>query len=78
MVTLRPHQKKALNAMLASDKGQVIIPTGGGKTMCMIYDSVENQKYIDNILPSITYLRYHKMLFLLFMPSSGPGQVKAR
>lgn len=46
--TLRPHQRKALNAMLAYDKGQVIIPTGGGKTMCMIHDIVENQKYIDN------------------------------
>lgn len=34
--------------MLAYDKGQVIIPTGGGKTMCMIHDIVENQKYIDN------------------------------
>ena len=47
-VTLRPHQRKALNAMLAYDKGQVIIPTGGGKTICMIQDIVENQKYIDN------------------------------
>ena len=45
---LRPHQQKALDAMLAYDKGQVIIPTGGGKTMCMIYDILENQKYIDN------------------------------
>ena len=34
--------------MLAYDKGQLIIPTGGGKTLCMIYDVVENQKYIDN------------------------------
>ena len=47
-ITLRPHQRKALNAMLAYDKGQVIIPTGGGKTLCMIHDIVENQKYIDN------------------------------
>ena len=47
-ITLRPHQRKALNEMLAYDKGQLIIPTGGGKTMCMIYDIVENQKYIDN------------------------------
>ena len=46
--TLRPHQRKALNAMLAYNKGQVIIPTGGGKTMCMIHDIIENQKYIDN------------------------------
>ena len=45
---LRPHQQKALDAMLAYDKGQVIIPTGGCKTMCMIYDILENQKYIDN------------------------------
>ena len=34
--------------MLAYDKGQVIIPTGGGKTLCMIHDIIENQKYIDN------------------------------
>ncbi len=34
--------------MLAYNKGQVIIPTGGGKTMCMIHDIIENQKYIDN------------------------------
>ena len=39
--TLRPHQQKALSAMLAHDKGQVIIPTGGGKTICMIKDSQE-------------------------------------
>ena len=36
---LRPHQQDALNAMLANDKGQVIVPTGGGKTMCMIEDA---------------------------------------
>ena len=47
-ITLRPHQRKALNEMLAYDKGQLIIPTGGGKTLCMIHDIVENQKYIDN------------------------------
>ena len=45
---LRPHQQKALDAMLAHSKGQVIIPTGGGKTMCMIHDILENCKYIDN------------------------------
>lgn len=47
-ITLRPHQRKALNEMLAYDKGQLIIPTGGGKTLCMIHDIVENQKYINN------------------------------
>ena len=47
-ITLRPHQRKALNEMLAYDKGQLIIPTGGGKTLCMIHDIIDNQKYIDN------------------------------
>ena len=36
---LRPHQTDAVKAMTAFDKGQVIIPTGGGKTMCMIDDA---------------------------------------
>ena len=35
---LRPHQEQALQAMADNDIGQVIVPTGGGKTMCMIYD----------------------------------------
>ena len=39
MITLRPHQQDALEAMLKHDKGQVIIPTGGGKTICMIEDA---------------------------------------
>ena len=43
-ITLRPHQQEALTAMLEHDKGQVIVPTGGGKTMCMIKDSLE---YLD-------------------------------
>ena len=37
---LRPHQEKAIKAMLRNDKGQVIVPTGGGKTMCMIDDAM--------------------------------------
>ena len=47
-ITLRPHQQLACDAMLKHDLGQIIVPTGGGKTMCMIHDIVENQKYIDN------------------------------
>ena len=52
-VTLRPHQKRILNSMLAYDKGQVIVPTGGGKTICMIQDVVENCKYIDNGMTTV-------------------------
>ena len=36
---LRPHQIDALDAMVNNPKGQVIVPTGGGKTMCMIEDA---------------------------------------
>jgi len=38
-ITLRPHQERAIAAMGENAKGQVIIPTGGGKTICMIEDA---------------------------------------
>ena len=36
---LRPHQNDALDTMANHTKGQIIVPTGGGKTMCMIEDA---------------------------------------
>ena len=36
---LRSHQLDSLVAMQQCDKGQIIVPTGGGKTMCMIEDA---------------------------------------
>ena len=42
-ITLRPHQHKAVAAMWDKNKGQVIIPTGGGKTICMIQDTIHQQ-----------------------------------
>ena len=39
LMPLRPHQTDALDAMAKNPKGQVIVPTGGGKTMCMIEDA---------------------------------------
>lgn len=38
MILLLPHQEKITDRMLSYSKGQVISPTGSGKTMCMIYD----------------------------------------
>ena len=35
---LRPHQQTALDAIASNSKGQVIVPTGGGKTLVMIRD----------------------------------------
>tara|TARA_Y100000389_G_C17394592_1_gene481822 strand:- start:25 stop:1263 length:1239 start_codon:yes stop_codon:yes gene_type:complete len=40
MIRLLPHQEKITNRMLSYSKGQVISPTGSGKTMCMIYDAL--------------------------------------
>jgi superfamily II DNA or RNA helicase len=52
-ITLRPHQQDACDAMLVHDKGQIIVPTGGGKTLTMIMDVVENCKYIDNGMTTV-------------------------
>jgi len=46
VIQLRPHQHKAVNAMWDNSKGQVIIPTGGGKTMCMIEDVMTNMNLV--------------------------------
>jgi len=50
---LRPHQQDALDSMLAFDKGQVIIPTGGGKTPVMFHDLIVNCQYIDNGMTTV-------------------------
>ena len=39
MITLRPHQKRGCDAMLLNEKGQLIMPTGAGKTITMISDA---------------------------------------
>ena len=39
MIKLRLHQQEALDVMQLQSKGQIIVPTGGGKTMCMIEDA---------------------------------------
>ena len=38
-LTLRPHQKRIINRLQNYKKGQVIVPTGGGKTLTMIMDA---------------------------------------
>jgi len=45
---LRPHQQRIVDRMVAYDKGQVIVPTGGGKTMCMITDTKNRLDSINN------------------------------
>ncbi len=46
---LRPHQEQAIQSMVDNRKGQVIVPTGGGKTMCMIEDA--KRRFSQDSLP---------------------------
>ena len=39
MLKLRQHQHDVVNAMIENRKGKIIVPTGGGKTLCMITDA---------------------------------------
>ena len=48
MITLRPHQQRINDRMLAYNKGQIIVPTGGGKTLTMIVDTQSRHDSINN------------------------------
>jgi len=57
-ISLRPHQKRAVAAMQKHNRGQIIVPTGGGKTICMIEDAKQeftsdNPKTIVVVAPRI-------------------------
>ena len=39
-IQLRPHQERSVVAMQKYSKGQLIEPTGAGKTLCMIHDAI--------------------------------------
>ena len=39
LITLRPHQTAALDSMASASRGQIIVPTGGGKTLIAIMDA---------------------------------------
>jgi len=47
-ITLRPHQQRITDRMLAYNKGQIIVPTGGGKTLTMIMDTQRRHDVINN------------------------------
>ena len=40
MFSLRPDPQDAFDTMRLYDKGQLIMPTGSGKTLCMIFDAM--------------------------------------
>ena len=41
MIKLRPHQQEAVYALRQNSIGQIIVPTGGGKTLIAIMDAVK-------------------------------------
>ena len=57
MLKLRQHQHDVVNAMIENRKGKIIVPTGGGKTLCMITDAKRefkgNNKTIVVVAPRI-------------------------
>tara|TARA_Y100000991_G_scaffold209707_1_gene190174 strand:- start:2887 stop:4077 length:1191 start_codon:yes stop_codon:yes gene_type:complete len=47
-LTLRPHQDRIVARMQSYNKGQIIVPTGGGKTLTMIVDTQRRHDSINN------------------------------
>ena len=48
MITLRPHQERIVDRLQNYNKGQVIVPTGGGKTLTMIMDAQSSMDRCSN------------------------------
>ena len=57
---LRPHQERASSAMETYDKGQVVMTTGGGKTLTMIVDAIK--KFTDSVPQTIVVVAPRIML----------------
>ena len=47
-IILRPHQERIIDRLQSYNKGQVIVPTGGGKTLTMILDTKRRHDSINN------------------------------
>jgi superfamily II DNA or RNA helicase len=74
-ITLRPHQQRALDAMQIADKGQVIVPTGGGKTIIMIQHALqllaESNRTIVVVAPRILLANQLCDEFMSFIDNSN-------
>jgi superfamily II DNA or RNA helicase len=74
-IQLRPHQERAVAAMQKHNKGQVIVPTGGGKTLKMIYDCLrelqsETPQTIVVVAPRILLAEQLSSEFLEFITNA--------
>lgn len=72
---LRPHQQRALDALAEYLRGQVIIPTGGGKTNVAIFDAIreflkETPQTIVVVAPRILLAEQLSSEFLEFITNA--------
>lgn len=72
MIQLRPHQQRGLASMGNYNKGQLIMPTGAGKTLVMISDAIRefensNNKTIVVVSPRILLTEQLSSEFLEFI-----------
>ena len=75
-IQLRPHQVRGTDAMQQHSKGQIIVPTGGGKTLKMIYDTLrefqsETAKTIVVVAPRILLAEQLSSEFLEFITNAA-------
>ena len=75
-IQLRPHQERAVVAMQKHNKGQIIVPTGGGKTLKMIYDALrefqsETPQTIVVVAPRILLAEQLSAEFLEFITNAA-------
>ena len=73
---LRPHQQRALDALVKHVIGQVIIPTGGGKTNVAIFDAIrefqkETPQTIVVVAPRILLAEQLSCEFLEFITNAN-------
>jgi superfamily II DNA or RNA helicase len=74
-IQLRPHQQRGLDAMAKYSKGQLIKPTGAGKTLTMIYDCLrqlqsETPQTIVVVAPRILLAEQLSSEFLEFITNA--------
>jgi predicted helicase len=75
VIQLRPHQQRALDALAKYLRGQVIIPTGGGKTNIAIFDAMREfqsdaPKTIAIVAPRILLAEQLSSEFLEFITNA--------
>ena len=67
MLSLRPHQERTVDALYGADHGTVYIPTGGGKTICMIEDL--RTRLVQSKYPTLTVVAAPRIMLALQLAS---------